>query len=34
MVEGSTHMADLAYASLLIGVFLVLVLAVRGLERL
>jgi hypothetical protein len=26
-------MADLAYASLLIGVFLVLVLAVRGLER-
>jgi hypothetical protein len=32
--EGSTLMADLAYALLLIGVFLLLALAVRGLEKL
>ncbi|MFB9904269.1 hypothetical protein [Allokutzneria oryzae] len=32
--EGSTPMADLAYAVLLIGVFLLLALCVRGLERL
>ncbi|WP_156051476.1 hypothetical protein [Allokutzneria albata] len=32
--EGSTPMADLAYALLLIGVFLLLALTVRGLERL
>ncbi|MGM1060273.1 hypothetical protein [Saccharothrix sp. Mg75] len=30
----STPMADLAYASLLIGVFALLALTVRGLERL
>jgi hypothetical protein len=33
VVEGSGVMADLAYALLLIGVFVVLALAVRGLER-
>ncbi|MBB5958121.1 hypothetical protein FHS29_004729 [Saccharothrix tamanrassetensis] len=32
--EGSAHMADLAYALLLIGVFVLLALTVRGLERL
>lgn len=32
--EGSALMADLAYALLLIGVFLLLALTVRGLERL
>ncbi|MEU6150167.1 hypothetical protein ABZ816_09235 [Actinosynnema sp. NPDC047251] len=32
--EGSTHMADLAYALLLIGVFVLLALGVRGLEKL
>ncbi|GLZ31820.1 hypothetical protein Lesp02_40080 [Lentzea sp. NBRC 105346] len=32
--EGSGVMADLAYALLLIGIFLVLALTVRGLEKL
>jgi hypothetical protein len=32
--EGSTHMADLAYALLLMGIFLLLALTLRGLERL
>jgi hypothetical protein len=32
--EGSAFMADLAYASLLIGVFALLALTVRGLEKL
>jgi hypothetical protein len=32
--DGSAHMADLAYAVLLIGIFAVLALALRGLERL
>jgi hypothetical protein len=32
--ERSTQMADLAFAVLLVGVFLVLTLVVRGLERL
>ncbi|WP_158850096.1 hypothetical protein [Saccharothrix deserti] len=32
--EGSAFMADLAYALLLVGVFLVLALMVRGLEKL
>lgn len=32
--EGASQMADLAYAVLLIGVFLVLALTLRGLEKL
>jgi hypothetical protein len=32
--EGTTLMADLAHALLLIGVFLLLALGVRGLEKL
>jgi hypothetical protein len=32
--EGSTRMADLAFAALLIGIFVVLALTLRGLERL
>lgn len=32
--EGSAHMADMAYVVLLIGVFLLLALTVRGLGRL
>jgi hypothetical protein len=32
--EGATQMADLAYALLLIGVFVLLALTLRGLERL
>ncbi|MCS7475238.1 hypothetical protein ACFFQW_29435 [Umezawaea endophytica] len=32
--EGAAQMADLAYALLLIGVFALVALAVRGLERL
>ena len=32
--EGATQMADLAYALLLIGVFALLALTLRGLERL
>ena len=32
--EGSAFMADLAYALLLIGVFALLALSVRGLEKL
>ena len=33
-VEGASLMADLAYALVFIGIFLVLVLTLRGLERL
>ncbi len=32
--EGSTLMADLAYVLLLVGVFVLLALSVRGLEKL
>ncbi|WP_433272155.1 hypothetical protein ACQPZF_15615 [Actinosynnema sp. CS-041913] len=32
--EGSTLMADLAYALLLVGVFVLVALGVRGLEKL
>lgn len=34
VLRGEAHMADLAYAVLLIGVFALLALGVRGLEKL
>lgn len=34
MWEGSTHMADLAFAVLLVAIFAILALTLRGLQRL